>query len=396
MSSPKSAASMRVRFLACLLVAVGVGVVAAIGTVAGAVPRVVTVAPAAATAATAPQLHVSGNTLVDASGQRVVLHGVDRSGTEYECVQGNGIFDGPSDQASVTAMKNVGINVVRIPLNEACWNGESYVNPAYAGANYQTAIKSYVNLLNSNGIVAIVELHWTDGLYTGNSAGCSSAEAICQKPMPDSSESVPFWSSVASTFKGNDSVIFDLFNEPYPDRALSSETAAWQCWLNGGTSCTAGISYPVAGMQTLVNTVRATGASNVIMLGGLAYSNDLTQWLTYKPTDPDGNLAAAWHSYNFNVCDTQSCWTSQISPVIAQVPLIAGEIGENDCADTYIDPLMSYLDSEQSSYLAWAWNADFNCSTGPGLITDYTGTPTAYGAGYESHLESLASISGSP
>ena len=67
MSSPKSAASMRVRFLACLLVAVGVGVVAAIGTVAGAVPRVVTVAPAAATAATAPQLHVSGNTLVDAS-----------------------------------------------------------------------------------------------------------------------------------------------------------------------------------------------------------------------------------------------------------------------------------------------------------------------------------------
>jgi endoglucanase len=244
--------------------------------------------------------------------------------------------------------------------------------------------------------VAIVELHWTDGLYTGNSAGCSSAEAICQKPMPDSSESVPFWSSVASTFKGNDSVIFDLFNEPYPDRALSSETAAWQCWLNGGTSCTAGISYPVAGMQTLVNTVRATGASNVIMLGGLAYSNDLTQWLTYKPTDPDGNLAAAWHSYNFNVCDTQSCWTSQISPVIAQVPLIAGEIGENDCADTYIDPLMSYLDSEQTSYLAWAWNADFNCSTGPGLITDYTGTPTAYGAGYESHLESLASISGSP
>ena len=396
MSSPKSAASMRVRFLACLLVAVGVGVVAAIGTVAGAVPRVVTVAPAAATAATAPQLHVSGNTLVDASGQRVVLHGVDRSGTEYECVQGNGIFDGPSDQASVTAMKNVGINVVRIPLNEACWNGESYVNPAYAGANYQTAIKSYVHLLNSNGIVAIVELHGTDGLYTGNSAGCSSAEAICQKPMPDSSESVPFWSSVASTFKGNDSVIFDLFNEPYPDRALSSETAAWQCWLNGGTSCTAGISYPVAGMQTLVNTVRATGASNVIMLGGLAYSNDLTQWLTYKPTDPDGNLAAAWHSYNFNVCDTQSCWTSQISPVIAQVPLIAGEIGENDCADTYIDPLMSYLDSEQSSYLAWAWNADFNCSTGPGLITDYTGTPTAYGAGYESHLESLASISGSP
>jgi hypothetical protein len=338
----------------------------------------------------APQLHVSGNKLVNASGQQVVLHGVDRSGTEYACVQGNGIFDGPSDQASITAMKNWGVNAVRVPLNEACWNAESYVNSAYAGANYQAAIKAYVSLLNSNGMVAILDLHWTDGLYTGNSAGCSSSEATCQKPMPDSAQSVPFWSSVASTFKGNNAVIFDLFNEPYPDRALSSETAAWQCWLNGGSSCTAGISYPVAGMQTLVNAVRSAGASNVIMLGGLAYSNDLTQWLTYKPTDPDNNLVASWHSYNFNTCSNQSCWTSQISPVIAQVPVIAGEIGENDCADSYLNPLMSYLDSESTSYLAWAWNADFNCSSGPGLITDYSGDATAYGAGYESHLKSLA------
>ena len=67
--------------------------------------------------------------------------------------------------------------------------------------------------------------------------------------------------------------------------------------------------------------------------------------------------------------------------MIAQVPVIAGEIGENDCADGYVNPLMAWLDSESTSYLAWAWNADFNCSSGPGLITDYTGTPTGYGAG---------------
>src|ERR1700722_7842441 len=349
-----------------------------------------TPSPTSTASGPAPQLHVSGNKLVNASGQQVVLHGVDRSGTEYACVQGNGIFDGPNDQASITAMKNWGVTAVRVPLNEACWNAESYVNAAYAGTNYINAIKAYVSLLNANGMVAILDLHWTDGLYTGNSAGCSSAQATCQKPMPDSAQSVPFWSSVATAFKGNDAVIFDLFNEPYPDRALSSETAAWQCWQAGGSSCSAGISYPVAGMQTLVSTVRATGANNVIMLGGLAYSNDLTQWLTYKPTDPDNNLVASWHSYNFNTCSNQSCWTSQISPVIAQVPVIAGEIGENDCADSYIDPLMSYLDSQSTSYLAWAWNADFNCSSGPGLITDYTGTPTAYGAGYKSHLLALA------
>jgi hypothetical protein len=207
--------------------------------------------------------------------------------------------------------------------------------------------------------------------------------------MPDAAQAIPFWTSVASTFKGNDAVIFDLFNEPYASRADNSNTAeGWQCWETG-SPCT-GISYPVAGMQQMINAVRGAGANNVIMLGGEEYSNDLTGWLQYKPTDPSGNLVASWHSYNFNTCSTQSCWTSQIAPVIASVPVIAGEIGENDCSGSYINPLTSWLDSQNTSYLAWAWNADFNCSSGPGLVSDYVpGTPTAYGAAYKAHLASL-------
>jgi endoglucanase len=349
----------------------------------------ITATETTASTSSAPQLHVSGNKLLNAVGQQVILRGVDRSGTEYACVQGNGIFDGEVDKAAVTAMKSWGVNAVRVPLNEACWNAESYVNSAYAGTNYINAIKSYVGLLNANGIDVILDLHWTDGAYTGPSAGCSSAQATCQKPMPDAAQAIPFWSSVASTFKGNDAVIFDLFNEPYASRADNNNSAeGWQCWETG-SPCT-GISYPVAGMQQMINAVRGAGANNVIMLGGEEYANDLTGWLQYKPTDPDNNLVASWHSYNFNTCSTQSCWTSQIAPVIAAVPVIAGEIGENDCAGSYIDPLTTWLDSESTSYLAWAWNADFNCSSGPGLITDYVpGDPTAYGAAYKAHLASL-------
>jgi hypothetical protein len=338
--------------------------------------------------AAAPQLHVSGNELAGQNGARVVLHGVDRSGGEYACVQGFGIWDGPMDQTAVSAMKTWKVNAVRVPLNEACWNGLSYVNQAYRGVSYQRAIKAYVHLLNSNGIVAILDLHWTNGLYTGPSSGCSSAQAVCQKPMPDAAQSVTFWKSVATAFKGNDAVIFDLFNEPYPERASgATDSEGWHCWLRGG-NCT-GIGYRVAGMQTLVNAVRSAGASNVIMLGGLEYSNDLAGWRAHEPTDPDHNLAASWHSYNFNACITTSCWKSQIAPVIAKVPLIAGEIGENDCADTYIGPLMHWLDTRAASYLAWAWNADFACTSGPGLISDYAGTPTGYGQGYRTHLQTL-------
>ena len=151
-------------------------------------------------------------------------------------------------------------------------------------------MKNFVNLLNANGIVAIIDLHWTDGLYTGTSSGCSSAQATCQKPMPDAAQAIPFWTSVASTFKGNDAVIFDLFNEPYASRATGNTATGWQCWQNGGTC--AGIGYPVAGMQGMVTAVRSTGASNVLMLGGEEYSNDLSR-LAHLRADRPGSTTSS-------------------------------------------------------------------------------------------------------
>jgi endoglucanase len=108
-------------------------------------------------------------------------------------------------------------------------------------------------------------------------------------------------------------------------------------------------------MQTLVSTVRNTGATNIILLGGLQYSNTLSQWLNFKPFDPAGNLVAAWHSYNFNGCSKSNCWDSKLLPVIQKVPLLAGEIGENDCNHDYIDAVMAWLDDHNTGYLAWTW-----------------------------------------
>ncbi|WP_099903537.1 cellulase family glycosylhydrolase [Streptomyces sp. TLI_171] len=331
----------------------------------------------------APALHVAGNQLVDASGKQVVLRGVNRSGMEFMCVQGYGFSDGPVDGASIAAIKSWKANAVRVPLNEDCWNGYADVKPEYAGENYRTAVKNFVYALRDAGITPIVELHWSQGLYTGNSAGCSDVNSTCQKPMPGAGAAT-FWSSVATTFKNDPSVVFDMFNEPYPDRAVSGLDQAWNCWRDGGSACP-GINYTVSGMQTLVNSVRTAGANNVIMLGGLAYSNDLGQWLAHKPTDPAGNLAAAWHVYNFNTCSSQSCWSSTVAPVAAQVPLVIGEIGENDCAHGFIDQVMSWADAAKVSYLGWTWNT-WDCAQGPSLISNFDGTPTAFGLGLKNHL----------
>lgn len=337
--------------------------------------------PAHRTAAAVPAsitgLKVVGNQIENAANQPVRLLGVDRSGTEYACIQGWGIFDGPNDAASVQAMASWHINAVRVPLNEDCWLNINGVSSAYGGTNYQNAIVNYVNLLNSYGLIAILDLHW-------NAPG--TTQATGQQPMPDADHSPEFWKEVATTFAGNSSVIFDLYNEPYPD-SNQDTTAAWTCWRDGGTC--SGVSFQVAGMQTLLNSVRGAGANNVLMLGGVEYSNSLSHWLSYKPTDPQNNLTASWHSYNFNICNTQTCWDNQIAPVGQQVPVVAGEIGENDCAHGYIDQLMPWMDTHGFSYVAWTWDT-WNCSSGPALISDYTGTPTNFGVGYQSHLAALA------
>lgn len=335
----------------------------------------------------APALKVSGNHLVTSANATTRLLGVNRSGGEFGCMQGKEIFDGPVDQAAVEAMKPWHINTVRIPLNEECWLGTSDAPSSdTSGTAYQQAVHDYVDLLVSNGMNVILDLHWTYGQYTGNGAGCSDVKATCQKPMPDMQYTPDFWSQVASMFRGNDAVVFDLFNEPYPDAAnnWADATEAWTCLRDGGT-CT-GIDYQVAGMQTLVDTVRATGATNVIMVGGLTWTNDLSQWLAYQPDDPAGNVMASWHSYNFNACVTASCWDSTIGTVGAQVPVQAGEIGQDSCAHDYIDKVTDWADTNGVGYTAWTWNP-WGCSGGNVLIDDWSGTPTSsYGEGFKAHL----------
>jgi endoglucanase len=332
----------------------------------------------------APPLHVSGNKLLTNTGATYRLLGVNRSGGEFACIQGNGMWDGPMDQASITTIRTWKVRAVRVPLNEECWLGTSNVPATGAsGAAYQQNVRNYVNLLIAGGITPIIEMHWSFGAYGGAGANCSEAVARCQKPMPDAQNAPAFWTSVANAYKGNDAVVFDLFNEPFPDIPANSVDAGWRCFRDGGTC--PGIGFPVAGFQSLVNAVRGTGATNVIMVGGLTWSNNIAQWLQWKPSDPLNNLMAFAHVYNFNACINTSCWDSQWAPVAAQVPLTISEIGENDCAHGFVDQVMAWADAHGAGYLGWTWNT-WPCTSGPALIIDYNGTATAFGQGIKDHL----------
>ena len=67
------------------------------------------------------------------------------------------------------------------------------------------------------------------------------------------------------------------------------------------------------------------------------------------------------------------------------MPVLVGEMGEQDCAHGYIDQFMAWADGKGMSYLGWAWNPQ-NCNSFPALVTDFNGTPTNFGVGLRDHL----------
>lgn len=339
-----------------------------------------------------PGIYVQGNKLVNGLGEEVILHGVNKMGSEYACIDGWGLFDGPIDQASINAMKTWNINAVRITMNSVCWNNGpqnqfNTYNAAYAGTNYKNAIKSYVDLLVQNGIHPVLDLQW---------AGCGNATCKANgiKTMPDRPGAVNFWSDVAATFKDNKSVIFDLYNEP--------TNPTWTCWRDGGCTIGSGAgAFTAAGMQEMLTAVRSAGATTQpILVGGISYSNDVSQWLQFKPNDPSKSIVTSIHLYNFNYpCPGTggsgaaaatagiNCFSSgsnNLTTILATNPVIFGELGANDCSSAFVTPMMDWMVTKKISVLGWAWFTG-DCAGIPSLLTNYNGTASGLGSAFKTH-----------
>jgi endoglucanase len=336
-------------------------------------------AGAAAGAGSLSGLHVSGPYLTDDYGAQVNLRGVNRSGTEYACVQGFGMFDGPSDDASVAAIASWHINFVRVLLNEDCWLGINGIKPADSGHSYRQAIVNYVNLLHSHGIYAEVSLIW---------AAPGHAKATYQPRAPDADHSPAMWKSMARTFKNDRAVVLAPWGEPLVTPS---------CLLHGGTNCpptqkVTARRYRTAGMQQAVNVMRAAGYRGPIAIPGVNYANDMSQWLAYEPHDPLHRLVAEAHVYGKNACSSTACFDQTMAPVAAKVPLIFGEAGEtydaSSCGSKNMSTFLHWADQHNVGYAAWAWDAWGNCHS---LIRSYNGRPAhTYGAFVKGYYAGVA------
>jgi endoglucanase len=247
-------------------------------------------ASASAERRSVPHVVRRGNQLVDLrSGTPLQLKGVGTMFAESSCVRGTGVIQGPFEQ-SIPAWHSWGINAVRLPLNEDCWLGQHGAPARFSAAPYRTAVVSFVEKLLGSGIVAILDLHWSNA---------SGGLAIGQDLFL-SGTSPNFWRSVASTpaLNSRPGVIFELFNEPhgflYPPPASFGLPAA--CF-DAGVNCSKD-THNFTGYNSAVHAVRiAANASNLILFAGRRYAMDLAYLLQHLPHDQLENFAVAWHPY---------------------------------------------------------------------------------------------------
>jgi len=353
-----------------------------------------------APSADALKIRVSGNHLVKGSAghrHKVRLIGVNRSGSEYACASddgqgghGFGFFQGPVNDRSIEALKTWRVNAVALPLNEACWlGGYGGLKPQFTGEAYRGAIAGYVKRLNAHGIFVVLRL---SGAGPGDNVyGAAPGES--EIPMADADHALDFWRSVATRFRGNHGVLFHAYDEPHK--------ISWACALNGCATDANGSEgeprfgpYQATGHRAIVNAIRSTGATQPIIISGIAFAGTLERWEGFIPHDPRQQLVAGWNSFDYsgNLASSKP----DLRRVARRHPVLIGGFGDTDCNSDYSTKLMRFADDVGISYLAWTWNTEedyggcSNALLGPTTAAYFSGHPSGFGKGVREHFLAVA------
>ncbi len=324
---------------------------------------------------TLPLLRVSGTHIVNGSGKLVTLIGASHSSLEFDC-QGDHHFQ-PAD---FQAMRSWGMNVVRIPLSSAFWANRDNACP-----NYHLTVTSAVANAEAAGMYVILDLQWNAPLDLADDPTSGGG----QYPLPDTGKDLTFWQDLATIYRSDPGVIFDLFGEPHD--------ISWDTWYKGGTIQTSVYrgaafgngqgTYRAIGMRDLAAKVRAIAPENLIIVSGLGWGYDLAGvdqgYQIHLP-----NILYSTHPFDHGRQEPAD-WPGAFGTLSKQVAVIAAEFGGYDCQTGYISTAIRYFNAHHMSWIAWGW--DIAPCSSPSLISDWSGTPIVpYGTYIRQQMRALA------
>jgi hypothetical protein len=294
--------------------------------------------------------HVQGNKFVDSTGHTFLLHGAQIAGAfNAQNLDGKEQLAAQHlDSPTFDVMhQQWNMNALRIPTCDYLWQADP--------TGYLSHLDQVVHAANSAKLVVVLDLH------EDARCGAPTQNLNFKLPLP---EAATYWTAIAAHYKNNPDVIFDVYNEPVTKKPATDLTDTdWQLWLHGGT--VQGVQ--VLGMQNLVDAIRGTGATQVVMVEGLHGGSSLTNIGNHLVAD--SNVSYEVHVYFSPTAVTADQWDANFGFLSNRFPVYVGEWAllpnafyPNQCrsvphdqADQKVTEFMTYMDAHTMSWTAWAF-----------------------------------------
>jgi hypothetical protein len=310
-------------------------------------------------------LRTLGNRIVNAAtGERVLLRGVNRSGLEYAGPDEQGFLSGASlSRAEIEFIVRAWrCTILRLPFNQ------DFVlrgRLGRSGEEYQQAIDQVISWASRFGAYTLLDLQWLDAerVYGGDRNFVA--------PLPNM-ESIDLWTTLARRYKDEPAVLYDLFNEPH-DRLADDPYP-----LNKEDGTTYSVSKRTVTMKEwqpwarrLTEAIRGENPDALVFVSGTNWGYDLRG----MPLDLE-NVVYSTHVYP----NKGNRWAEAFGDVSRSAPVFAGEFGGSDSPLDldYVRRLMQYMRELELGWTAWSWSNE------PFLVTRYV--PTAFGEGVRQGL----------
>ena len=318
-------------------------------------------------------LHVEGNKIYNEIGNEVRLVGVNICSLEWNS-KGDDVL-----KSTYEVFANWNCNLVRLPLSQDYWFGKvsnwSTPRPLDGGVLYQKTVDEVIELAFNFGKYIELDLHWSNAGVWGENIG--------QHNMPDE-YSLEFWLDVAKKYANHPAVLFNIYNEPYD--------VTWDVWKNGGvitevfkkgTPDEKTLTYTAVGHQRFVDEIRATGANNIIFVGGIDWAYDLRGINgNYALIDtPEGNgIVYESHIYPWKEWNGKN-HDSRVLCIADKYPVMIGEIGIDPGGEwgaagrpTWLRDMLDWIDKNELHWAGWC----FHTAATPNMISDWQFTPTKH------------------
>ncbi|WP_150265992.1 cellulase family glycosylhydrolase [Paenibacillus tepidiphilus] len=282
---------------------------------------------AAAASTPVKGFHVSGTTLLDATGSPFIMRGVNHAHTWYK----NDL------DAAIPAIAATGANTVRIVLA----NGVKWTKDTAA------EVQNILTLLDQYKLIAVLEVH----------------DATGSDNLSDLSAAANYFIGIKDVLIGKeDRVIINIANEWFG----SWSTTNW-----------------AAGYQTVIPALRAAGLKHTLIVDAAGWGQYPTSIFTSGNavfnSDPLKNTIFSIHMYEYSGGSAATVKSNIDNALAIGVPVIIGEFGhKHTSGDVDEATIMSYGQQLGVGWLAWSWYGNgggveyLDLATGPaGALTDW-------------------------